>query len=374
MPKDNQFQADWVSAPGETIVDILEERQMSIFEFATIIGHRSEDAEKLIKGEIKITNDLASVLANALGSTQSFWIGREKQYRAGLLRLEARIAAFSDARWLSSLPVKDMVDFGWISSLPKGHEKMQACLRFFGVPNTSSWHEHYGSLLNSVSFKQSAAFKSQSSAVAAWLRQAEIEANQMQTAAWNPEAFKKILPVIRKLTRRNDPARFIPDLQRLSAECGVSVVILRAPKGCHASGATRFLTPTKALLILSARHLSDDHFWFAFFHEAGHLLLHGKSSLFLEGLSETPSSPEEKEADEFAASTLIPDEHLLTMLQLRTRYEDVVRFAMRIGVSAGIVVGQLQHHKRITYQQMNFLKRRFAWQMLDISSSKGDKF
>ena len=42
------------------------------------------------------------------------------------------------------------------------------------------------------------------------------------------------------------------------------------------SGATRWLTPEKALIQLSLRHKSDDQLWFTFFHETGHVLLHGK--------------------------------------------------------------------------------------------------
>ena len=50
-----------------------------------------------------------------------------------------------------------------------------------------------------------------------------------------------------------------------------------------------------------------DDFWFAFFHEAGHLLLHGDKGLFLEG-TDMPSTVEDANANEFAERTLIPIE------------------------------------------------------------------
>ncbi|MBL8419274.1 MAG: hypothetical protein JNK92_01440, partial [Dechloromonas sp.] len=49
------------------------------------------------------------------------------------------------------------------------------------------------------------------------------------------------------------------------------------------SGATRWLSPDKALIQLSLRYKSDDQLWFSFFHEVGHLLLHGKKEVFIEG-------------------------------------------------------------------------------------------
>lgn len=151
-----------------------------------------------------------------------------------------------------------------------------------------------------------------------------------------------------------------PELMRRCAECGVAVVALRAPKLCRASGATRFLSPTRPLLMLSFRYLSDDQLWFTFFHEAGHLILHGPWSMFLEGEGRV-STEEEEEANTFAANTLIPPENHTEMLGLRMHARPVMRFARLIGIAPGIVVGQLQHRGRIGYHQLNSLKRRYKW-------------
>ena len=135
-------------------------------------------------------------------------------------------------------------------------------------------------------------------------------------------------------------------------------VVVRTPKGCHASGATRFTSDSKAILQLSARHLTDDHFWFSFFHEAAHLLLHGKR-LFLE--MKDVASAEEREADLFAEQMLIPQEWRKEFEALRGRARDVVRFARQIGIAPGIVVGQLQHKGWLAANRLNWLKRRYLW-------------
>ena len=111
---------------------------------------------------------------------------------------------------------------------------------------------------------------------------------------------------------------------------------------------------------MSFRYLTDDHFWFSFFHEIGHLLLHGNNGLILEGLAEVKNDAED-EANEFAARTLIPAEHLETLLGLRRVSREIMRFAASIGISSGIVVGQLQHRGMIGHGQLNSLKRRFVW-------------
>ncbi|HET9958574.1 MAG TPA: ImmA/IrrE family metallo-endopeptidase [Polyangiaceae bacterium] len=192
------------------------------------------------------------------------------------------------------------------------------------------------------------------------MRQGEILANGVLCKPWDPERFQEQIPRIRDLCNKKIPSIF-PTLQSLCSDCGVAAIVLQAPSGCRASGATRFLSPSKALLLLSFRYLSDDHFWFSFFHEAGHLLLHGERFVSVEGMDRSTSS-QEHEANQFAANVLIPPEERQRMLALRSEFREIVRFALRIGVSPGVVVGQLQHAGRLGPHQQNRLKRRFSWE------------
>jgi hypothetical protein len=253
-----------------------------------------------------------------------------------------------------------MAKWGWVEAVADRAAKVAACLRFFGVPTVKAWGDAYSEGLLSVAFKTSPTFESDPGAVAAWLRQGEIEASMIACDMWDPERFRQEMPAVRELTREKDPDVFIPELIRLCASCGVAIVVLRAPTKCRASGVSRFLTPTRPLLMLSFRYLSDDHFWFAFFHEAGHVLLHSESRIFLEGEG-MPSTAEEEEANKFAANNLIPLEFQDELMNLPANGVTVMRFAKRVGVSPGIVVGQLQHRGILRRNQLNNLKRRYAW-------------
>jgi len=50
---------------------------------------------------------------------------------------------------------------------------------------------------------------------------------------------------------------------------------------------------------------TNDHFWFRFYHELGHLVLHGKKETFLDDF-ETETDPKEQEANRFARRALSP--------------------------------------------------------------------
>jgi plasmid maintenance system antidote protein VapI len=348
------FLPEWVSPPGVTICDMLEERGQSIAEFASAMGDTVDQVYDLLLGSMQITNDIANVLAKVLGVSAAFWLSRESQFRQGLMRLA------KSEEWLAELPANDLIKFRWIRDASSKADKIAACLEFFGVPTVTEWHTHYEGQARLTAFRTSDTFDSDEGAVLAWLRKGELDGANIHCSEWNPEKFRLALPRIRSLTRERECSIFIPKLQELCAECGVAVVIARAPSGCRASGATRFLSNDKALLMLSFRYLSDDHFWFTFFHEAGHLLLHDHKTLFLEG-GNLCSGKEEQEANEFSSSQLVNPEQQAAMQKLPVEGRAVMRFARDIGVSPGIIVGQLQHLGLFTRKQLNNLKVRYSW-------------
>jgi len=354
MSQTMSFAPDWASPPGATISDILEDRGYSLREFAKGINDSVENAEKLLNGTISINSKIANNLADLFGISADFWLSREMQFRQSTQRLS------SNKEWVQDFPFTDMADYGWVKPEHDLNDKIASCLEFFGVPTVTDWYEKYEGASKLAAFRTSKAFSSDEAAVLAWLRKGEIDGSSMQTNSWDRKKFNTALSKIRSLTRKKSPSIFLPELQNICAECGVAVVIARAPSGCRASGASRFIQPNKALLMLSFRHLSDDHFWFTFFHEAGHLILHDSKSLFLEG-GNLCSGKEEDEANEFASNLLVPPEHKDSMKSLPVDAKAVMRFARSIGISPGIVVGQLQHSKILTHRQLNHLKVRYQW-------------
>lgn len=363
MPNENgNFSPDWVSPPGDTIAAILNERGVTRDEFGKWVQLSHAEVDHLIAGTTVITASLATLLAEVLGSTPSFWKKREARYRQGLQGLEREGSSPGSLEWLGNLPAREMADLGWIRPTNSKATSVAACLQFFGVPDVPNWRNAYKDTLDAIAFRSSKAFASRPGAVVAWLRQGEIIASDVKCDPWDPKRFRHELECIRVLTREEDPADFLPELARRCATCGVALVVLRAPKGCKASGAVRFLPGDKPMLMLSGRHLSDDHFWFTFYHEAGHLILHAQRLIIeVSNGDDALSDQEEGEADTFAGDLLVPPEHQPEMLRLKANKIDVIRFARRIGVSRGVVVGQLQHRGIIRRDQLNGLKHWFHW-------------
>lgn len=343
------FSPDWVSPPGDSILDLLEESGWKQTELAKRTGYTTKHISLLINGKAPITDETAIKLERVIGSTARFWLTREAQYREGLLRIAEKHSLKAEADWLKQLPLKDMINFGWLRAFADKGEQVAECLRFFGVATVALWKKGYGEPL--AAFRSSDKFDKHAGSVAAWLRQGERCAATIKTDPYDKIEFKSALGTLRTLTREPDPEIFVPRLIEACANTGVAVVIEPAPKGCPASGATLWLSPDKALLMLSLRHKTNDHFWFSFFHEAGHLLRHGKRLRFIE-VEGALSDEHEEEANEFAKDWLIPPHDARNLANLGKSEAAVRSFADQLGIAPGIVLGRMQKEGLIPWNSL----------------------
>ena len=114
------------------------------------------------------------------------------------------------------------------------------------------------------------------------------------------------------------------------------------------------------MIQLYLRYKTADQLWFSFFHEACHILRHSRKRTYVEDISDR--SPEEQEANAFAADTLVPqrawDEFVTVPRPTKASVGD---FATRQGIHPGIVVGRLQHEGIVPFNHMNDLKAKLEW-------------
>jgi HTH-type transcriptional regulator/antitoxin HigA len=360
MTHTDTFEPKWINPPGSTVIDLLRERKMPVGELAHAIHKDANAVSRLLYGIEPLTTDWAESLAKVVGASAAFWIRREEQYRADLSRLCQVSATDVGGEWIRSLPVKDMVRFGWIEQGSTSRETHLNACAFLGVTTAESFQRRYRDPLAGSAYRASKAFETLPPAVAAWLRKGEIEASGIDCSPWSATKLRAELRDIRSLSREKDPAVFLPKLEAMLSSCGVAMVIARAPEGCRASGVTRFLSPIKALIQLSFRYLSDDQFWFTLFHELGHVLLHGQDRLFLE-MDDDEQSAAEQEADAFALETLFENVGVSALHDASLTDLGIARLARKADIAPGIVVGQLQALHRVPYNHFNYLKLRYKW-------------
>lgn len=357
----SEFAPDWIVTPGNVIADLLQEKGWTKAALAQRTGFTAKHINQLLKGDASITQETAVKLEKVLGSTVRFWLGLEVQYRELLAKKADVIELAADIDWLKELPLKDMIRFGWVSKLQNKALMVHECLRYYAVSSVDAWRVQYQRPV--AAYRAAPKLTRIPAAVSAWLRQGERLADVVRCGEYNKVKFEAALTEVRALTRERDAAKFVPSLQLLCAQAGVAVVLAPSPSGCPVSGATKWLSPHKGLIVLSLRGKSDDKLWFTFFHEAAHLLKHGKSLTFLDILGEDGlNQDEEEEADTFARNFLLPATSYDSFAsQGRFSQASVCTFANQQGISPGIVVGRLQFDKRLPWTHLNGLKAKYQW-------------
>lgn len=353
--QEQTFSPDWVSPPGDTIMDIMDERDWSQVELARRLGFSTKHLNQLIKGKVSLTDDTALRLERVLGSTANFWLNREAKYRERLARLNVKERYHNWVGWLDNLPLADLKKADIIpdqritkSIKPELVEKL---LSFFGVASPDEWERNYGNM--GASFRRTREKQSDIGAITSWLRMGEREAEELEAPKYSKIKFERVLKQIRDLTVL-PPQEFEPQLRELCTSAGVKLVFVPAISRAHVSGVARWLNPHSPLIQLSLYGKSNDKFWFTFFHEAAHILLHAgrKTDIFLDDPGKASQSSQlEDEANQWARDMLISPAYNYELLKLKGE-EEICDFAAQLNIHPGIVIGRLQHEGLVGYATM----------------------
>ena len=187
----------------------------------------------------------------------------------------------------------------------------------------------------------------------AWVQKAKLDARNVSTSPINLGALAKSIPDIRRMTTM-DPSDFCPKLIEQLSNCGVALIFLPHTKGSFLHGAA-FYDGKKIVVGVTVRGKDADRFWFSLFHELGHILL-GHI-----GQKDGPSTEDEKDADNFAAETLIPQDKFNRFVGRNDFSEQsIIDFSDYINIDVGIVIGRLQKEGFIQYTQHNGLKTKYT--------------
>ena len=350
------YDPDYAVPPGATLLDKIEELEIGKGELALRLGLSAKHVSRIIHGHEPITPETAIGLERVTGVPASFWNAREAIYRERLARIRDGENLQRDLEWLRSIPTGELCKRGFVTTTRRDVGLLRETLAFFGVSGTAAWQNYWDEFIAKVGARESPSFEARREALATWLRLGELQARDIECQPFDKSGFHGALADIRKLTRK-DPKVFVPKTRRLCGDTGVALALVPELKNVPWHGASWWITPQKAIIELNLRGRKEDHFWFSFFHEAGHILRDSKKAVFINDGSKGDEN--EGKADAFAADFLIPADRLPEVLQVRTQ-EQILGLADSLGISPGIVVGRLQRETK-KWNWFNNLRRTFVW-------------
>jgi addiction module HigA family antidote len=299
MSMQNRYFPSMVFHPGETLTEKLEEMEMGPKEFALRTDKPEKTIIAVMKGNSAITPDMAVRFEGVTKIPAHFWMNHQRSYDEFIVREKRKVTIEEAVPWAKQFPLTDMVNKGWLPQVSSIQEKTMELLAFFGFSNHKAWEEYYFKQQLKVAFRISLSQTQEPFAISAWLRKGELQAAELEANDYSEKKFKEILSALKSVMAKHPHGSLI-QLQQICLEAGVKVVQTPCIKKASLSGSTRWLNDTP-FIQLSERYHHNDNFWFTFFHQAGHILLHGKKDIFLENVDYSDKDLEkEREADEFA--------------------------------------------------------------------------
>jgi HTH-type transcriptional regulator/antitoxin HigA len=338
-----------LSPPGETLAETLEDKGISQAELAARMGRPLKTINEIIKGRTTITAETAFQLERVLSIPAEFWLERDRNYQLELTEIKEAREMLEAKDWVAQFPLKKMKDLGWVDLSDGIVDKVNSVLTYFAVSDRNAFENYYHQSTYATAFRISDKNKKDPYAISAWLRQGELQAATIEAPAYDAKKFKASLESIKELMASQEEV-FFEKLQEICLQAGVKVVHTPCLPNAPACGSTRWVYDSP-LVQLSNRFKRNDIFWFTFFHEAGHILLHGKKDVFIEGLEYTEEGKEkEKEADDFAIKwTLTTKQEQEIVSTPALTVEDIETFARKFTTLPALIIGRLAKQNLIPH-------------------------
>lgn len=352
-----EWAPDWAIHPGEHLAEHIEARGWSQAEFARLADLSPKLVSTIINGTNPVTAETALKLERVLGMKAYIWTGLQADFDLHMARQPKPQASVDPARFIADFPVSELKGRGALPDTSDAAKLMDGILFFFSIGGPHAMGARLANL--AVHHRQSKKYETNPNHVAAWLLLGEKRARTMDLPPFDSARFAYAVREIRKLTVTG-PEIFYPRMVELCREAGVAFILEKPISKTCLFGSARWFDGDRAIIQMSLRMKSNDHFWWTFFHEAAHITLHhGKTFADDQG---GEGDGFESEADAWAEEVLVGRDRFAAFKKTSPRTErEVTAFASSIGIHPGIIAGMLQHHKIVSFAHLNKLKARFEW-------------
>ena len=351
----SDWSPDWATHPGEHLAEYIEVRGWTQAEFARIAGLTPKLVNTIVKGSNPVTPETAVKLERVLGLKAHVWTNLQSAWDLWQVRQNERGEASGTKSWLARFPIKELKARG---ALPDTRDEVRladSLMVLLGIGAPEAYEAKIGSL--AVQHRQSKSKTASSHHVFTWLMLGERKARDMDLPPYDEGRFRQAVAEIRSLTTER-PEVFEPRMIELCRVSGVALVFEKPISKTCLFGSARWFDTDRAIIQMSLPMKSNDHFWWTFFHEAAHILLH-RGRNFLDD-ENAEGDGLEAEADRWAEDLLVGVDRFRQFKTTRPcSAAAVINFASGIGLHPGIIVGMLQHAAVIPHRNLNALKVRF---------------
>lgn len=356
--------------PGYYIQDLMDEWDITQHEFAVRLGTTDKTMSKLLHGEIPLSNTLAKSLSFMTGTGVAVWLNLQKKFEEKCCIIDQEKELDAEINLLKDIDYSYFSKLGVVPETKNKKEQVRSLQSFFKISSLE--------ILRQVDFLvacRTAVHDVEIKHVMnanAWIQTGINMAQKIECKPFDKAKLKSDIPRLRAMTKETGEAFLIP-LKQLLASCGIALVFLPYLKNSGLNGAVKWIQKDKVLLLVNDRGKDAGQFWFSLFHELGHIVQEKRKQVYLTASKQNEmtflslgrnNANDEAAADAFANESLIPaKKYKIFSIQTPWTEKKIQSFAEEIGISTEIVLGRLQHDKKIPWNQFSGLRKKYKINM-----------
>lgn len=353
----NGLSREFIIHPGETLIEILEDRGMSQKELAVRTDVTEAHVSSVVNCQKAMSISFAKKLEYALDIDANFWISLQANY-------DKEVADFEELNEISGEELEILKRLNSIVAHLKqiGFLEQEAhgpilVIQLRKLLNISS-------LIRIPVVSQAGAYRLGTATnvdqyvLFTWLRMCDLIVKDQQIEqGLDIDKLKDKIPLIKDLMFE-DVAVIQPHLKDYLAECGIKFSIVKYFKGAPVQGVIKKNDDGTLNLLMTTRRKFADIFWFTFFHEIGHIINGDIGDKLIDyNLAKGES---EDRADKFAANTLIDTAEYDSFVRKSDfSLSNIKMFCANQGIPTYILIGRLQRDKHLKYHQYSTEKVRY---------------
>ena len=352
---------DLIIHPGETLLEILQDKNMSQKELAIRSGMTEKHISSVVNGKSPISVSFAKKLEYVLGIECSFWTNLQTNYDIELSEFQ-EMNEISEAEIDISKNLKKVLKvFKNVISIDDNMtgatlvlylRKLLGISNLTGIPN----------LVMQTAFRMT--HKSIDIYVLyTWIKLCElITQNTIIDTPLDIEKLQDEIPHIKSLMQEQDINISIKKLTDIFSACGIVFRVVKNVPGAPVQGFIEKHNNGNLILCLTIRNSFADIFWFSLFHEIAHIINGDITNTSLVDYDCSESEQEQK-ADLYASNTLINQDDYESFVSKKDFHiGNIEQFSKQQNVPIWIVIGRLQKEKHIPFSYFAQYKPRYKWE------------
>lgn len=349
METRNENPTPWIATHPGTILKLeLEERGISQKEFAEMLGIQKSHLNEIIKGKRSMTNNVADKIEEVLGISSVSLMNLQTQYEYDIRQIEKKSIEEQEA--LNKLRLFDEIFDVKILLKRLGCSCNTAIEKLaFLVSEIHQSEPAELKLEANGMFKKSSKTGQDPRMLMTWKLLAEATARKIHPRkAFFPEKKEDLLKELSSAFHNNTDT--IYHISEIFSDNGIVFCIVKKVEKASVDGYS-FIENNIPYIIVTERFDRIDNLAFAVLHEVGHLFLHyldGTSAEYHLSIPDYDNeSLEEREANLFAANTLIPYDSWKASPKVRVNPTSIQRtyteWANKQGFNKWIVLGRISY-------------------------------